>query len=77
MQVLAAPDKFRGTATATEAAAAMAAAARRWGASVTVIPMADGGEGTLDAFGATMSVSLAIFSLGIPFPPRSALPRRV
>ena len=46
-----APDKFKGTLTAAEAAAAMAAALRAaWPEAEAVsIPMADGGEGTLEA----------------------------
>ncbi|MFI5047363.1 MAG: glycerate kinase [Acidimicrobiia bacterium] len=44
------PDKFRGTLDAAEAAAAMAAGARRAGfETVRELPLADGGEGTLDA----------------------------
>lgn len=43
------PDKFRGTLTAAQAAAAMASGARRAGFGVVrEIPLADGGEGTLD-----------------------------
>jgi glycerate 2-kinase len=43
------PDKFRDTLTAAEASAAMAAGVRAAGFShVTAIPLADGGEGTLD-----------------------------
>ncbi|MEX1336773.1 glycerate kinase [Hydrogenibacillus schlegelii] len=46
-----APDKFKGTLTAAEAAAAMVAALRAaWPeAEAILIPMADGGEGTLEA----------------------------
>jgi glycerate kinase len=44
------PDKFRGTLTAAEAAAAMAAGLRTAGFDdVRVLPLADGGDGTLDA----------------------------
>jgi glycerate kinase len=44
------PDKFRGTLSAAEAAAAFAAGLRRAGfAEVREVPLADGGEGTLDA----------------------------
>ena len=44
------PDKFRGTLDGPEAAAAMAAGVRRAGfESVVELPLADGGEGTLDA----------------------------
>ena len=43
------PDKFRGTLTAQEAAAAIAAGLRAAGfAQVRELPLADGGEGTLD-----------------------------
>ena len=50
MRVLVAPDKFGGTLTAAQAAAAIV---RGWrqvdpGADVQVMPVADGGEGTLD-----------------------------
>jgi glycerate kinase len=51
MQLLAAPDKFRGTLTAREAAAAMAAGAARASWDAVELPLADGGEGTLDALG--------------------------
>ncbi|HUZ19622.1 MAG TPA: glycerate kinase [Acidimicrobiales bacterium] len=43
--VVVAPDKFRGTATAAEVAAAMAHAARRAGWTVDLAPVSDGGEG--------------------------------
>ncbi|MFF5794388.1 glycerate kinase [Paeniglutamicibacter sp. NPDC012692] len=51
MRVLVAPDKFKGSLTATEAAAAMAEGVLRVHpeAVVTRFPVADGGEGTLDA----------------------------
>ncbi len=50
MHVLVAPDKFRGTLTAAQAAAAIAAGWRRGDGTSTVeaVPVADGGEGTLD-----------------------------
>ena len=51
MRVLAAPDKFRGTLSAHEAAAAIAAGAERAGWSTDELPLADGGEGTLDVLG--------------------------
>ena len=50
-RVLAAPDKFRGTATAPEVASAVAAAARGAGWECDEAPVADGGEGTLEALG--------------------------
>ena len=49
--VVVAPDSFKGSLSAPDAAAAIAAGvARGWpGATTRVRPMADGGEGTLDA----------------------------
>ena len=52
MKILACPDKLRGTCTALEAAAAMARGGRRSGAVTTVVPLADGGEGTLESLAA-------------------------
>jgi glycerate kinase len=49
--VLVAPDKFRGTVTAAEAAEAMARGAGSLGWSVRQMPLADGGEGLLEALG--------------------------
>jgi glycerate 2-kinase len=47
---LACPDKFRGSLTAQEAATAMAAGLLRAGfGEVRAVPLADGGDGTLDA----------------------------
>ncbi|MEX2269058.1 MAG: glycerate kinase [Acidimicrobiia bacterium] len=47
---IACPDKFRGTLTASEAAAAIARGLEQAGFDdVLQIPLADGGEGTLDA----------------------------
>jgi glycerate kinase len=56
VRVLAAPDKFRGTLTAAEAASAIAAGWRRSRPhdEVDELPMADGGEGTLDALAAAL-----------------------
>jgi glycerate kinase len=47
-----APDKFKGSLTAAQAAAAISRGIRAANsrADVTCIPMADGGEGTVDAF---------------------------
>ena len=45
MRVLLAPDKYRGSLTASQAAAAMAAGARLAGHETRELPMADGGEG--------------------------------
>ena len=51
--LVAAPDKFRGTATAAEVARAAGGAARRAGWTADEIPMSDGGEGLLEAIGGT------------------------
>lgn len=51
MTVVAAPDKFRGTATAPEVAAAVAAGAAERGVGCLPLPLSDGGEGFLEAFG--------------------------
>ena len=50
-RVVVAPDKFRGSLSASAAAAALARGVRRAasGAEVVEVPMADGGEGTVDA----------------------------
>ncbi|HEX9824333.1 MAG TPA: glycerate kinase [Actinomycetota bacterium] len=50
MRVLVAPDKFKGTLTASQAAEAIAAGWRRGDphAEIEVVPVADGGEGTLE-----------------------------
>jgi glycerate 2-kinase len=48
--VVAAPDKFRGTATAHEVAAAVAAAAHATGWTVDEVPVSDGGEGFREVF---------------------------
>ncbi len=46
--VLCCPDKFRGSLTAGEAAAALAEGVGRAGRPAMALPLADGGEGTLD-----------------------------
>jgi glycerate kinase len=51
LAVLVATDKFRGTASAQEIAAAVARAVTAAGGQCVAVPMADGGEGTLDALG--------------------------
>jgi glycerate kinase len=68
MRVVIAPDKFKGTLTAVEAADAMAAAVReRWpDAAITAVPMADGGDGTLDALGGANRRDTVTGPLGHP-----------
>jgi glycerate 2-kinase len=64
--VVAAPDKFRGTASAPEAAAAVAAAARDADWTADEVPMSDGGEGLLDACGGTRHRTTVSGPLGRP-----------
>lgn len=56
MRVLVAPDSFKGTLAATGVARALAAGWRavRPGDTVVELPLADGGEGTMDAIGAAV-----------------------
>ncbi|ONM46600.1 glycerate kinase [Nocardia donostiensis] len=51
-RVVLAPDKFKGSLSAAEVAAALARGMRRVrpGMGIEVVPVADGGDGTLDAF---------------------------
>lgn len=64
MQLVAAPDKFRGTLSAAEAARAMANGARDLGWTARERPLADGGEGSLDAFGGPNRTSTVSGPLG-------------
>jgi glycerate kinase len=66
MRLLAAPDKFRGTLTAREAAAAIAAGAKRAGWTAVELPLADGGEGTLDVLGGGNRRTIVTGPLGDP-----------
>jgi glycerate kinase len=58
VRVLVAPDKFKGTLTAPQAADAIAAGWRRSrpGDGLDLLPMADGGEGSLEAIGSSLAV---------------------
>jgi glycerate kinase len=62
--VVAAPDKFRGTASAGEVAAAMAGAARAAGWTAAEVPMSDGGEGLLLAVGGARHAAVVTGPLG-------------
>ncbi|HBH75661.1 MAG TPA: glycerate kinase [Acidimicrobiaceae bacterium] len=64
MHVLACADKFRGTLTAPEFGEAVAAGAE--GHEVVIQPLADGGEGTLDAFGGPNRRTTVTGPLGDP-----------
>ncbi|MBL8023373.1 MAG: glycerate kinase [Elusimicrobia bacterium] len=48
MRVLVAPNAFKGSLSSREAARVMARAVHRAGASPFIVPLADGGDGTLD-----------------------------
>jgi len=67
VHVVAAPDKFKGTARASEVAAAVArAAATVVGATCDVAPMSDGGEGFIDALGGANRTMTVTGPLGDP-----------
>lgn len=66
MRVVAAPDKLRGTATAAEVAAAVGRAATGAGWRCDQVPLADGGEGTLEAFGGANRTTVVTGPLGDP-----------
>src|SRR5262249_31135089 len=66
MQLLAAPDKFRGTLSAREAASAIAAAAGPAGWTAVELPLADGGEGPLEVLGGGNRRSVVTGPLGEP-----------
>ncbi len=66
MRVVAAPDKFRGTATAAEVAAAAGRAAAEAGWDCDEVPVADGGEGLLDVLGGPNRTTVVTGPLGDP-----------
>jgi glycerate kinase len=66
MRLLAAPDKFRGTLTARQAAAAIAAGGEHAGWAADELPLADGGEGTLDVIGGGNRLTTVTGPLGNP-----------
>ena len=64
--LVAAPDKFRGTADAAQAAAAAARGARRAGWAASEVPLADGGDGLLSAFRGELRHDEVTGPLGTP-----------
>jgi glycerate kinase len=64
--LVAAPDKFRGTADASQVAAAAARGARRAGWSASELPLADGGDGLLAAVGGEVRCDQVTGPLGAP-----------
>lgn len=65
-RLVAAPDKFRGTATAAEIADAIARGARAAGWECDAVPVADGGEGTLAVLGGGNRTTRVTGPLGRP-----------
>jgi glycerate kinase len=66
MRVVAAPDKFRGTARASDIALAIGAGATSAGWECDEVPLADGGEGTLEVLGGGNRTTLVSGPLGDP-----------
>ena len=66
VRVVAAMDKFRGTATAAEACAAVGNACWDLGHDCVEVPVADGGEGTLAVLGGPNRTSTVSGPLGDP-----------
>jgi glycerate kinase len=62
MRIVVAPDKFKGSLDAAGVAAALAAGVRDVisGAECDLVPMADGGDGTVDAFLASGAIPRAV-----------------
>ena len=58
VRFLVAPDSFKGTFTAAEVAEAIGRGLREAGVEATLMPAADGGEGTVDALLATLGGEL-------------------
>ena len=66
MRVLAAADKFKGTATAAQVCAAIGHACWDLGIDCVEMPLADGGEGTLDVLGGPNRITTVTGPLGQP-----------
>lgn len=77
MHIVAAPDKFRGTASALEVTGAIARVAMAVGHTCDRAPMADGGEGTLDALGGANKSTVVTGPLGMPVAAPWRLVRKV
>ena len=66
VRVIAAVDKFKGSVTAAEVAAAIGHACWELGHDCTEVPVADGGEGTLEVLGGANRRSVVTGPLGDP-----------
>ncbi len=64
--VLLAPDKFKGTFSAGEVAAALARGVRRGGREAWTMPVADGGEGTLAALAPAFELEPMVVEVSDP-----------
>jgi glycerate kinase len=64
--VLVAPDAFKGTLGATEVASAIGRGLERAGLQTDLCPIADGGEGTLDALADAMGAEIFAASVADP-----------
>jgi glycerate 2-kinase len=73
LNVLVAPDSFKGTFSAREVAAALARGLRAGGREAVELPIGDGGEGTMDALGGTIRTASVSDPLGCPVDARFSL----
>jgi glycerate kinase len=73
LNVLVAPDSFKGTFSAAEVAAAVARGLRAGGREAVELPIADGGEGTMDALGGSARTAEVSDPLGRPVEARFSL----
>jgi glycerate kinase len=73
LNVLVAPDSFKGTFAASEVAAAIGRGLRAGGREAVELPIADGGEGTMDALGGDVLTATVSDPLGRPVEARFAL----
>jgi glycerate kinase len=76
MRVVAVPDKLRGTATARDVVGAIGRAASAAGWRCDELPLADGGEGTLDVLGGPNRTTTVTGPLGDPVEAEWRLDRR-
>ena len=66
LPVLVAPDSFKGSFSAAEVAGAIAAGLRDAGREAVELPVADGGEGTMDVLGGELRTARVSDPLGRP-----------
>ena len=68
MRILLAPDKFKGTLTASEVCAAITEGIHRVDASIEVLahPLADGGEGTADLLESALGLQREVLTVNDP-----------